>query len=218
MKLNKLIGDLGLATLAIAGCLVAFTGAASANSVTLSQSGGVGPSSYAVSSSFTVTVFANLGPDGGGQSTIFVSLDYDPSVITATACLETPAGQVVGGAFYGPFTVNCGRGSPADGGLLTAVGLVHLIEQDSKEPGFVGGASGTLILGTVTFHASSPGTASIASTFTLTDGFLGNDFTVRTTGISLGSVSATVIPEPTTLALVGLGVLGLGLSSRLRRR
>ncbi len=158
MKLNKLVGDLGLATLAIAGCLVAFTGAASANSVTLSQSGGVGPSSYAVSSSFTVTVFANLGPTGGGQFAISVSLDYDPSVITATACAEAPGLQFVGGSTYFPATENCGVGNPADGGLLTA-GTVFGIEQHAFVGG--GGVSGTLILGTVTFHAKVPSANSI---------------------------------------------------------
>ena len=50
-----------LTAVAIAGCLVAFTGSASANSITLSKSVGIGPSTYSISSSFTVTVFANLG-------------------------------------------------------------------------------------------------------------------------------------------------------------
>ena len=70
--------------LAVAGCLVAFTGSASANSITLTKSVGDGggggppptPSVYSVSSFFTVTVFANLTGEGGGQNLIAASLVY----------------------------------------------------------------------------------------------------------------------------------------------
>ena len=162
--------------LASAACMVAFTGGASANSVTLSQSPGLcalcGPNTYAVSSTFTVTVFANLGPDGGGQEIVLASLLYDTSNVTALDCHEFDSGgilistspsptfgQAVGNdtSVYVPFTTNCGAGSPGDGGLLTP-GIVDLIAQTR----FSGTAatSGTLNLGTATFHAKAgtPGT------------------------------------------------------------
>ncbi len=221
--------------LASAACMVAFTGGASANSVTLSQSPGLcalcGPNTYAVSSTFTVTVFANLGPDGGGQQAVGVSLTYDSSKVTALDCHEFDSGgilistspsptfgQAVGTGVYVPFTPNCGAGSPADGGLLAGAGLVLGVEQGANTA-FPAGTSGTLKLGTITFHARAPGTVTITTSLGGGGGFLGADFVNRTAGIPLGSLVVTVVPEPTTLALLGLGVLGLGLSSRrLRRR
>ena len=149
-------------TVAIAGCMVAFTGGASANSITLSQSGGscggsvCGPSTYIVSSTFTVTVFANLMVDNGGQEGVAVSLLYDPTPLTAVACAEAPGGQTVGGGTYVPITPGCGPGSPPTGGLLVP-GVVSLIEQFTLLLG-TPGTSGTLILGTVTFHGAAAGT------------------------------------------------------------
>ena len=203
--------------LASAACMVAFTGGASANSVTLSQSPGLcgacGPNTYAVSSTFTVTVFANLGPDGGGQISVSPSLIYDVPSVTPLDCAETPAGQIVSGGAWAPFTVDCGPGG--DGGLAL-LGYVLNIEQEL----FLGtpGTTGTLTLGTVTFHANLPGTSIVQSILAPFGGFVGADFQQRNPGIPLGSVTVTIVPEPTTLALLGLGLLGLGLSGRRPRR
>ena len=217
LKKGSLVG------LVIAGFLVASTGVASANSVTLSQSPGLcgacGPSTYSVSSSFTVTIFANLGPTGGGQEGVNVSLLYDPAFVTAADCAEAPGGQTVGGGTYAPLTPNCGVGSP---GLdaLAVPGQVVGIEQFFTGTG-VQGTSGTLILGTVTFHASAVTPVTNINSALAPfpgGGFLGADFVLRNPGIPLGTVTVTIVPEPTTLVLLGIGVLGLGLSSRRMRR
>ena len=222
-----------LIALIIAGCLLAFTGTASANSITLSKSPGISLSSYTISSTFTVTVFANLSSSSGaGQDIVGAGLTYNSAQLTAIGCSEFNTGtyfvgtapsphfaQVVNGvAGYEPFSDiivnNCGAGAPGNGGLTTP-GIVDLIAQQVTVG--VGQTSGTIKLGTVTFHLSGTGTFTISAIFGA-GGFIGSDFVNRTTG-ALGSLGVTVIPEPTTIALMGLGVLGLGLSGRrLRRR
>ena len=173
-----------LTAVAIAGCLVAFTGSASANSVTLSINGGAASGSLATvsgtSNSFTVTVFANLTAEGGGQNTVVVNLNYDSSLLTATGCQEAGGtyligtspvphtGQVVGGFLYGPFVTphipNCGAGSPGDGGLTTP-GVVNLIAQERAIG--IDATTGTLRLGTVRFHFAAGGTSNISANFGL---------------------------------------------------
>ena len=117
-------------SVALAALLAAagLSSSALANSVTLSQSGGLGPSSYSSTSVFTVKVFANLGPTGGGLDAVNVSLVYDPSVLTATACAETSGLTALGDAFYASFIPECGAGSPGNGGVLV-MGTVSQIEQ-----------------------------------------------------------------------------------------
>ena len=148
------------------------------------------------------------------------SLTFDESLITGTDCVEEPSGQIVGSGTYAPSTENCGPGV-ATQDVFSIPGIARLVEQER----ILGtpASSGTLILGTVTFHAMSPtpltGINSVLAEFGLGGGFVGADFILRNPGIPLGTVTLKIIPEPTTLALLGLGILGLGLSSRrLRRR
>ena len=224
-----------LLTIFVVGCLMAFAGSASANSVTLSQSGGIGPSTYTVSSTITVTLFANLtGFQGGGQHLIGVDLVYDTLLLTATVCREEHHGtyllgtepephfgQVIGGVgVYEPYLrfpvhASCGLpggspGSPADGGLTTP-GVVRLIAQERVLGSDA--TSGTLILGHVRFHVAA--TTFIDSDFGL-GGFLGSDFVNRTTG-ALGTLTV-IIPEPTMLVGLGSGIAGLLLIGRHRAR
>ena len=198
--------------------LVGLSGSASANSIMTEINGDLGPlnvDTSATSTSFTVTVFALLGTTGGGSSDVNVSLSYDASVVTATACAEAAFPNLVGSDYWGPGTENCGKGNPADGGLLGPAGIVEIIDQ-TKIVGL--GASGKLKLGTVTFHHVGAGNTTIQAFFAAgVGGFLGNDFVNRTTG-ALGSVTVNHIPEPATVALLGLGILGLSLSGRRMRR
>jgi len=205
----------GIATVVAA---LGFAGAASANSIVVEINGGTGPlnvDTSATSTTFTVTVFALLGATGGGSQDVNASLSYNSSVVTATACAEAAFPNLVGADYWGPGTTNCGKGNPADGGLLGPAGIVEIIDQ-TKIVGL--GASGKLKLGTVTFHHVGAGNTTIQAFFAAgVGGFLGNDFVNRTTG-ALGSVTVNHIPEPATVALLGLGILGLSLSGRRMRR
>ena len=201
-----------------------FAASASANSVTMELAGGATSANFTsaqISSTFTVTMFALLGPTGGGTIDVNAYISYNPSVVTATACAETPTFSqgVIGAAQWAPATVNCGKRNPADGGLAGPVGIVEIIDQSNNLIG-PAGSSGKLKLGTVTFHLTgAPGTANIDSFFAPVGvgGFLGQDF-INRTNFPTGGVNVTVIPEPATVALIGCGLLSLSIAGRSRRR
>ena len=72
--------------------------------------------------------------------------------------------------------------------------------------------TGTAIGATLTFSADAPGLA----TFTISvspPASVQFDFGTATPG---NSVAVTIVPEPSTAALLGLGVLGLALTRRRR--
>ncbi|MEE8476150.1 MAG: hypothetical protein V3T01_12390, partial [Myxococcota bacterium] len=129
--------SIGIAALFAA---VGLSSTAQANSITLSIGGGGASGSLTTvsgtSNTFTVTVFANLTAEGGGQNILGADVLYDSSRLTANGCQEaggtyllgtTPSphfGQVVNATtVYGPGPVDnphqpfCGAGSPGDGGL-----------------------------------------------------------------------------------------------------
>ena len=204
---------------AAAVCVVGFAGTASALSLSLEFAGGATTLNLTgadVSNTYTVALFLDMsgtagngGVYAGGASVSF------SSTLTPLRCKEQ------GGAFndgaggvpsWAPQTVGCGP--PAPDGINGQ--NVQTLEQ-AVAAGTVGGTFGKLKLGTITFHVNGTGSDTITPFYLFgVDGWVLNDATfVGSTSVS--SAFVNVIPEPATAVLLGMGVLGLGLSGRRRR-
>ena len=202
---------------------VGFAGSASALSLSLEFAGGattlnLTPGNGSDSSTFTVQLFADLsGGGGGGVFFVAGSVSFS-STLTPLRCKEqggTFNNGVGGVPTWSPFTGGCG--SPAGGIAGQNVNSIEL----GVGSGTAGGTFGKLRLGTITFHVNGIGTDTITPFYILAvDGFLQNDGTTFTSTAPVFSafVNHNIIPEPATAVLLGLGILGLGVSGRRRRR
>ncbi len=190
---------------------------ASALSLSLEFAGGattLNLTSGAVSSTHTVAMFADLtGGGGGGVFAVAASVNFS-STLTPLRCKEqggTFNNGVGGVPTWSPFTGGCG---PPPGGI--AGKNVQSMEQ-GVAAGTVGGTFGKLKIATITFHIAAFGNDTITPFYLVgVDGWSLFDFTT-VTSTALNSAFVNVIPEPTTAILMGLGILGLGLSGRRRR-
>jgi hypothetical protein len=196
---------------------------ASANSITMEFStGGTNVTlwtSTAASNTLAVDLYANFSAVGGGQIVVVTSLRASTG-LTPVACKETLTQTIASGptnVTWGRFTDNCGAGDPGDGGIRGRE--VVVIDQETKEPYPVSSSSGTIKMGTVTFHmVGTPGTFFINATYDpILDGFGAVDLVTRAPTF-LGGVTVTLIPEPATVALLGSGLLGILGYNRRRRR
>jgi len=197
------------AVLIAVGLAFAVAGQASAVSVTLSQVGGTyaGPVG---SPSDTLVLSIDVTLAGGEAVTgVFAALDLNACGGCSFLGGTEQAFNFVGGVLLTPI------GAPGgDIGPGVAPGTIKGWENQTLT---VTGAPGpaTFSIGTASFHLSGSGTISVGGASVATgDTIIGGANFVDITGTSTLGSFAYVIPEPTTFALLGLGLAGLAWAGR----
>jgi hypothetical protein len=164
-------------------------GAAARAEVTARVEGPAGP--VAVGDTFEVTLLADLSDPVLGWG---LDLDFDAGLL---AIVDTPA--------IGPDWTGFGGG---DGDGLAGVFL--------PGPGGSGRVGDDVVLATLAFEAVAQGVAALILGITPSD--LNEGFALDPVGydpdVTLLDGMVTIIPEPGTLALLGLGLVGLAVGRR----
>ena len=171
-------------------------------------------------------------PVNDGLVLFSVSVTFDPNVIAyrqdlsvsndyyplySPAAGKTPANWLNPNVGFGPDPyVPDGPGFDTWPAPPAGLGQINV---DFLNPTFqaTNGTATGLVLGSIVFEAVGPGTGLV--NFSFDNG--GNIFNINGTdesgSVVMGSgTDITVIPEPTTALLVGLGLVGLGVSGRRR--
>ena len=158
-----------------------------------------------------IAVDVRLVWDGqGALQGVFTSTGYDTSVLEFVSATSAPA------SILGFFDAETGDVIPGMNRLLQpsiindalrtvqyAVGAADAF----VDPRAANAPAGRLIT-TLTFRAIGAGMTDLSAIIALGDAISGDEF------VSGTSVSVTVIPEPGTALLMGLGLAGLGLAGR----
>jgi hypothetical protein len=197
--------------------VLAFASSASALSLNLEFSGGetsLNLTPADVSSTHTVSLFADLAGGGGGGVFFLAGSIQFSSSLTPLRCKEqggTFNNGVGGVPTWGPLTPDCGSTNQIPGGTAQSL-------EQGVTSGTAGGTFGKLKIGTVTFHVSGTGNETITPFYVLAaDGFIQNDGTTFTSTTPVFGAVVNIIPEPATAVLLGLGIVGIGISGRRRR-
>ena len=157
--------------------------------------------------SFTITFRLNTEGETNLTS-VFASVFADPNVL-AFVSGSSPGGLLNSGS---PYYNTLGRVSQAFVLGSDPAGQVRAASFAALEP--TGTANANQLLTTLTFQAVGAGTVNITNLIAQ-----GDDITVNGVSIigqvGLGqSASITVVPEPTTALLMGLGLAGLAAAGR----
>jgi len=173
----------------------------------------IGASFVLASAASAVTSFSIVGSNLPGTNTYSIVFSYDAS--------DNVQGYAVSTTTNGTYTGVFSRTAPAPfgtnvGAVVVANGQTGTVSRWSAVSGGVNGPGGTFTIGTVEITVDA-GDA-LNPIMVGIDGVLVETTGGFTTTVAPDSLSGlTIIPEPTTAALLGLGLVGLVMSGRRGR-
>ena len=185
--------------LAAAVASLAVAGAASAASITVVADS----ASYAPGDTITLTITTDS--QGDTMSSFYMATLFDTSVLNLSDGEGNPAvlnSQTLPSGFFG---------SPINNAPTSEAGGIQSSLSGGAFPAADPGTGISGITRLIVDGAAAPG----VTTISFGGAGVGNDFGFGSASAP-ASINITIVPEPTTAALLGLGVLGLAISGRRR--
>jgi len=206
-----------LKTLFVAIVAVGFTATAAHATLSITLDNNTGGAALGIGDSFEVTV--TVGYDGNPPQlqSIFTSVAFDPTVLQFDGTTGAQPFAIFFGAQgflskiadAGPLQADPDPNGPGGSGVIRAV-------QYGANPGQSGGAGPDTLIATLLFSVVGVGDGSVTSFTQSDEGSFAGGVEIAPQ-IVHNNTSVSVVPEPGTALLMGLGLAGLGVAGRRTR-